>query len=982
MIPSERLDYIACRTQPHPGVLRRRPRRPRVMAIFHRVPDLPEGGDEAELSLPPRGRKRQLDGGRARAPPRPKKPRRNASLSQRLRRSTTLTLRARRCCSHPECSDACHYRRFTAGALKDQATAWRSHWDTLTSATQRTAVLELCHECLPAVEELGCQRTCVAKRHQCRLRFLGHPLCDRAFRAVTGVNPSRAKQAYKAGERTYHTKCRPRASPRFDEMYSALTFVVDLLRKSSPFADDDADTVLLPFHHKVVMYDMLRSAFWEPSRFEASAASSATHGLRFTREPRRRTFWRVLAHPDFAKVKFHRCVKIGRCPSCCLFRYKVAAARTEPERDAWRRVMNAHQLLQLEQKREYVKARSKAAYDYPESELYMGFDGGSGYEFWLPHLSPSAAETVNKAADKAHTPGLKVMNGIVHGAPCSHVMLSPWSITAGSNHVCECVAVAVNTCVLDHGRLPPMLTVQADNSSVNHSNCLLGFLAVYVLLGCFTSARLRFMLENHAHDIYDAFHGVTKRAVERHTFYSLEELIDIIKGAHSLARESLPAAASAGGASASASAASAADRTTPGGWGSDVRVTNVFEVRDVWEWLFPQRDGSRGACVYFEGIAPYHDFELRRETAPGNVKVQLWAKQYMTSQTYAFVGTITTWKLYQACLHKAMPAVAVDGNTPAREKAKTAGLHELDKLVKGKYREQFTADRLADARAMCNKDWRRFAESAGACPLSDPRRMLPPQLAVYMNRRGLRRVGRTASTASAAAAAPAAEDATAPPPITMVAHSLGESVGLRRGAETEVARRGGHAAKTVDEFLASHVAAGQYVVTAGYPHSGVGRASPKLERLHVWVWKVLRIYRGKQRLPQNSKKKVHAEEAATSVYEAHLHAPTGRDLGDPMRPVWDKRRGVEFLLAPEEKQGAANRAASQPAEHAAASVAPAGAETEEGCSEGTVACPITAFLRPVNIIGGGFWLTPGRRVPTLVREAAVGVLNGICSRGS
>ena len=65
MIPSERLDYIACRTQPHPGVLRSRPRRPRVMAIFHRVPDLPEGGDEAELSLPPRGRKRQLDGGRA-----------------------------------------------------------------------------------------------------------------------------------------------------------------------------------------------------------------------------------------------------------------------------------------------------------------------------------------------------------------------------------------------------------------------------------------------------------------------------------------------------------------------------------------------------------------------------------------------------------------------------------------------------------------------------------------------------------------------------------------------------------------------------------------------------------------------------------------------------------------------------------------------------------------------------------------------------
>jgi hypothetical protein len=59
----------------------------------------------------------------------------------------------------------------------------------------------------------------------------------------------------------------------------------------------------------------------------------------------------------------------------------------------------------------YSRDRALAARDFPASEIYLAFDGGSGYDFWLPHVSPNDSEVPSKALDKAHTQPLKVMNG-------------------------------------------------------------------------------------------------------------------------------------------------------------------------------------------------------------------------------------------------------------------------------------------------------------------------------------------------------------------------------------------------------------------------------------------------------------------------------------------------------------------------------------------------------------------------------------------
>jgi tryptophan 2,3-dioxygenase len=80
-------------------------------------------------------------------------------------------------------------------------------------------------------------------------------------------------------------------------------------------------------------------------------------------------------------------------------------------------------------------------------------------------------------------------------------------------------------------------------------------------------ARVRFELENHAHDLYDAFQAIT--------FFHLDEMIRIIQGAHHAAR----ARVGIGG-------VSGVEAARPE-MGHDVLVSNLWEVRDLWDWLAP-----------------------------------------------------------------------------------------------------------------------------------------------------------------------------------------------------------------------------------------------------------------------------------------------------------------------------------------------------------------------------------------------------------
>ena len=142
--------------------------------------------------------------------------------------------------------------------------------------------------------------------------------------------------------------------------------------------------------------------------------------------------------------------------------------------------------------------------------------------------------------------------------------------------------------------------------------------------GVCRQARLRMELEHHAHDVYDAFQAIHARTAKRNTFFYLDEMISLIIAAHD----------------------SSGDQGVQHPVvGHDVKVSNLWEVRDFWEWLAPgyTQDSTRAYALpdavfsYFL-LYGYRDFLVQAEvgSAPQSRRVGLWAKAYMTSKEYEY----------------------------------------------------------------------------------------------------------------------------------------------------------------------------------------------------------------------------------------------------------------------------------------------------------------------------------------------------------
>ena len=95
----------------------------------------------------------------------------------------------------------------------------------------------------------------------------------------------------------------------------------------------------------------------------------------------------------------------------------------------------------------------------------------------------------------------------------------------------------INTEYAEHENLQSKLSVQFDGASNNKCIAVLAYLVLYVLDVLLLSMRVRCRMEHHSHDVYDAFHAVHAGRVRRSTFFSLEELRSIIRGAHERIRD-------------------------------------------------------------------------------------------------------------------------------------------------------------------------------------------------------------------------------------------------------------------------------------------------------------------------------------------------------------------------------------------------------------------------------------------------------------
>ena len=642
-------------------------------------------------------------------------------------------------------------------------------------------------------------------------------------------------------------------------------------------------------------------------------------------------------------------------------------------------------------------------------------DGGSGHEFVLPHLSASDREGPNKALDGFATVPMKVMNCLVHGDTRSHVILSPGVIGATANLTCECLGIMINTAFEEHGMLPPVMTVQFDGASTNKCILTLAYISMYILFRIFRTGRARCELENHAHDIYDAFQAVHAKSVRRSTFFHLEELRAIIEASHIASKDAQSMRPLAG---------------------HHVNVSNLWSVRDYWEWLCPgySQEKSRNhalanaAFASYPGLCKFRDFKLELEegSTEANPRVGLWAKVYMTSPTYEYLGTIMTLESYKAVTRNMPPPLQARVVSDSKNTREDKVVQKLRSVSRGLFAEQFPESRLSDAIAMCERRWDHFKESGGELSASALR--LPHELAeVVLRKRSSELSPLSEQSQSQDANALLDQSAsTFPSGVQQKHHAASELYGFRRGRNVTAAPERQSQAPSNEAFAARLITPGSFVLTRPAPSSHWARTAPKLSKIDYWVWQVSSVHLPGEVLPGSD------TPLDEHIYVAQLFQPKrGCNVKSAWTPCWEIS-GPRFLRTSEEKarrdakskqskkwairkhfakqskksrestkseqfkkskqfrkaemrhvaaRGSENPQPSKKAKLSfksivdswdkAAKARASDMEQSEGVvtpSSAEIWKPLQSFLRPSNIVGGSFARTPTGCVPKFVHE--------------
>ena len=594
---------------------------------------------------------------------------------------------------------------------------------------------------------------------------------------------------------------------------------------------------------------------------------------------------------------------------------------------------------------------------------------------------------------------MKVMNGLVHGDTRSHVILSPGVVGATANHTVECLSILINTVFEEHGCLPPLLTLQFDGASVNKCILVLAFMALYVLYRVFTTARARCELENHAHDVYDAFQAVHAIQVRAKTFYHFEDLRSIIKAAHLIGNDAHALRPVAG---------------------HDVQVSNLWTVRDYWEWLCPgytkettrKHAMANAAFASYPGLHKFRDFkmELEEGSTPENGRVGLWAKVYMTSPEYTYLGTILTTASVQAVIRGQPPPMQDRDVSDSKQTRENKVVTQMRSLSRGKLSSQFSADRLADAIAICERRWDHFKGCDGE--LSASALLLPHELAAKVQKKRAQTAQQSQqSLQSEREVASALVDASAtrfPAGVQQRHHAGADLYGFRHGNEIPVAPATQQRAPSDREFATRLVTPGCFVLTRPAASSHWARCSPKLAKLDFWMWQVSKVYLPGQTPPGAS------NPVSDYTYVAQLFQPKGKATSSKWIPTWEvtepkymrtemekaarqtrkDHKNIKVRMKPCHAKGVKSAQSGlsskmsvrsklsqknqMPAAKSsfttivkswdkAARQRLGDAECAEEPSSGVGAKALQSLLRPGNIVGGGFGRTPSGCVPRFVQ---------------
>jgi hypothetical protein len=95
--------------------------------------------------------------------------------------------------------------------------------------------------------------------------------------------------------------------------------------------------------------------------------------------------------------------------------------------------------------------------------------------------------------------------------------------------------------------------------------------------------------------------------------------------------------------------------------------------------------------------------ELEARSTPDLPRVGLWARAYMTTVDDVYLETLMSRQILHSVVADKLPPAQARDASEQRSTRESKVIEQLEAAARGRYKEQFSEERLADASAMCRR---------------------------------------------------------------------------------------------------------------------------------------------------------------------------------------------------------------------------------------------------------------------------------------
>ena len=234
--------------------------------------------------------------------------------------------------------------------------------------------------------------------------------------------------------------------------------------------------------------------------------------------------WRT----EYTHVQIPPHSRFSKCQTCWEYRTCwEASTMNSAQKQLVRERLNLHQAVQVEERKDYWRAKQNAIL-YPKESMCLIVDGMDQNTTMVPKLR-QAVKGIEGRYVKTHLCGI-----LVHGEGLYSDVWIDSHHKHDSNQVITSIMNVIND-VRDcrGGLLPPVLRIQADNCGRENKNqYMFALCAALVGLGYFAEVYLSFLLVGHTHEDIDKRFSVISNTLKHHDINSMQELMELIqKGA-------------------------------------------------------------------------------------------------------------------------------------------------------------------------------------------------------------------------------------------------------------------------------------------------------------------------------------------------------------------------------------------------------------------------------------------------------------------